>query len=75
MSTSFDSEVFESDDGWDMRQSHRYTRLRLSLQSNRPYMNCKNSNNDSDDDEIEAKKACRGGCTTEERGRSIAVLT
>ena len=56
MSTSFDSEVFESDDGWDKRRSRRYNRLRLSLRSNKTYMNRNNSNNDSDNDEEEARK-------------------
>ena len=56
MSTSIDSEVFESDDGRDMRRSRRYNRLRLSLRSNTTYMNRNNSNNDTDDDEEEARK-------------------
>ena len=56
MSTSIDSEVLESDDGWDKRRSRRYNRLRLSLRSNRVYMNRNNSNNDSDDDNEEARR-------------------
>ena len=56
MSTSIDSEVFESDDGWDKRRSRRYNRLRLTLQNTRTYMNRNNSNNDTDDDDEEATK-------------------
>ena len=56
MSTSIDSEVFESDDGWDMRRSRRYNRLKLTLRSNKMHMNRNNSNNDTDDDDEEAKK-------------------
>ena len=56
MSTSIDSKVFESDDGWDKRRSCRYNRLRLTVRSNRAYMNRNNSNNDTDDDDKEARK-------------------